>query len=219
MKLAAIVVGIWSTAGAAGAAPVAPGEWTSTVAATVTAGGQTKSLTSTMYNSEAVHGWREEAAGHPTVVTLFDAGADQMGMQMAVDQSNKCQEWCPPTSTYFNSIKVGDGKNGTSVATETGTNTWSWTDNLFVIAMDHKELQFASDTGATPLRLVEQFTPFGKSIGNGTSTYSEFKASADPAKFEVTGMKDCQQSPSCQQGLASMRMTGPMMRLVQEEFV
>ena len=136
-------------------------------------------------------------------------------MEMEVDQSNKCQAWCPPSSTYFNPVKVGDGKNGTSVAKQTGPNTWAWTDNLLIIAMDHKELTFASD-GATPQVLTEQFTPFGKLIGNGTSTYTNYKASADPAKFEVTGMQNCQKSPNCQQGLESMRTTGPMTLLMKE---
>ena len=41
-------------------------------------------------------------------------------------------------------------------------------------------------------------------------------ASADPAKFEVTGIQNCQKSPNCQQGLDSMRTTGPMALLMKE---
>ena len=165
----------------------------------------------THYHSNS--SWRTEAPGHPTVVTLFN---EKGGMEMAVDASNTCQQWCPPSSTYYNPIKVGDGKNGTSVAKQIAANTWSWTDNLLVIAMDHKELTFASD-GVTPSVLNEQFTPFGKLIGNGTSTYTNFKASADPTKFEVVGIDNCQMSPNCQQGIDSMRIS-PLSTMLMKEF-
>ena len=150
--------------------------------------------------------------GKPPIVTLF---LERGGMEMAVDASNKCLQWCPPSSTYFNPIKVGNGKNGTSVAKETSANTWSWTDNLFVIAMDHKELTIASD-GVTPTVLHEQITPFGKPIGNATSTYTNFKPSADPTKFEVTGLENCQKSPNCQQGLSGMRITHQVASLIKD---
>lgn len=194
--------------------PIAPATWSCTIDTTITAGAQTKSGTSIAYQSDTRAAWRFESTNHPDTLTLFNA-AKGGGMEMELDSTGtKCVAWCPPSSTYFNMIRVGNGKNGTSAATNIG-DVWSWTDNLFVIAMDHKHLTVAA--GATPQKLVEEFTPFGKQIGNGTSVFhSDFTTTVDDSKFEVSNLASCQQASNCQQvDFQGMQMTTQMKRMLE----
>ena len=220
MKTAATVVAAAAALllGSAAAAdpPVAPASWSAHSSTTLTVGGQTKTSAGMQYQSDAAQAWRFEPAagtGRPTTVTLFDGPHD--GMEMEVDANNKCVAWCPPSSTYFSQIRVGNGKNGTSVAKEISPSTWQWSDMLIIVKMDTKELTFASD-GSTPLILTEQITPFGKAIGNGTTTFTDFKPSADPSKFQPTGIENCPQASGCQQTLSSMKMSYGIEQLLKE---
>jgi hypothetical protein len=191
--------------------PVAPAQWSATIDTTITAGGQTQKGTTKSYISDTHQAWRYESTTHPSTLTLFDY---KDGREMELDSTGtKCVAWCPPSSTYFNTIRVGNGKNGTSKATYDGTNTWSWTDNLFVIAMDHKHLTFKS--GAVPDQLVEEFTPFGKQIGNGTSIFhDDFKPSADESKFTVSNLDSCPKADNCQS--STVRLTTNVKQLLLE---
>ena len=116
----------------ANAAPVAPPSWQSDSTTTlVLSNGQTESSTCTSHTDDGLQAWRFDCQGHPSTVTLFNQGVQ--GMEMEVDSNNACVAWCPPTSTYFNQIQVGTGKNGTSAAKQTGPNQWTWSDLLIVI--------------------------------------------------------------------------------------
>ena len=98
--------------------------------------------------------------------------------------------WCPPTSTYFNQIQVGTGKNGTSAAKAgPGPNQWTWSDMLIIVPMDTKTLTVAGGGSEVPVSLTELLTPFGKTppIGNATTTYSNFKAAADASADASAG--------------------------------
>ena len=176
--------------------PVAPTQWSATIDTTVSAGGQIKKGTSKAYISDTHQAWRyESTTTHSSTLTLFDY---KDGREMELDSTGtKCVAWCPPSSTYFNTIRVGNGKNGTSKATFDGVDTWSWTDNLFIIAMDHKHLTFQS--GDVPHQMVEEFTPFGKNIGNGTNIYhDDFEPNADDSKFTVSNLDSCPKADDCQ---------------------
>ena len=194
--------------------PVAPTKWSCTIDTVVQAGNQKKQGTSIAYQSDAHQAWRYESTSHPSTLTLFNA-AKGAGMEMELDSTGtKCLAWCPPSSTYFNMIRVGNGKNGTSKATNAGA-VWSWTDNLFVIAMDHKHLTLKA--GAVPTELVEEFTPFGKQIGNGTSNFhSDFTTTVDDSKFTVSNIDTCQQATNCQNvDFQGMAMTTETKRLLE----
>jgi hypothetical protein len=199
------------------AVPAAPAAWTSVSTTTVSlVNGQTQTSAGTQYQSDAAQASRFEPAagsGRPTTVTLFDG--PHGGMEMEVDANNKCVAWCPPSSTYFNQIRVGNGKNGTSVAKEISPNTWQWSDLLIIVKMDTKELAFASD-GTTPQTLDEQITPFGKAIGNSTTTFTTFKPSADVSKFQPTGVENCPKASGCQQSVSSMRVSYQVEQLLKE---
>lgn len=218
-----LVAAIWrhSAAAAAGegssSAPVAPAAWTASSTTTIhLANGQSQTSAGTQYQSDAARASRFEPAagsGRPTTVTLFDGPHN--GMEMEVDANNKCVAWCPPSSTYFNQIRVGNGKNGTSVAKEISPNTWQWSDLLIIVKMDTKELTFASD-GTTPKTLDEQITPFGKAIGNSTTTFTSFKPSADVSKFQPTGVENCPKASGCQQSVSSMRVSYQVEQLLKQ---
>ena len=178
----------------------------------ISTGTQHKGATSVTYVSDNVGAVRYETVGHPSTLTLFNENPPK---NMQLDSTGtKCVAWCPPSGTYFNPIQVGTGKNGTSKGVQDG-DTWSWTDNLFIIPMDHKHLTLKS--GAVPTTLLEEITPFGgKCIANATQTFhNDFKPSvADASKFTVTNLASCPKASNCQNGYESLRITDDVERLL-----
>ena len=55
-----------------------------------------------------------------------------------------------------------------------------------------------------------------KAIGNSTTIFHDFKASADPSKFQPTGLDNCPQASGCQQGLSSMRIAPHAEQMLQD---
>jgi hypothetical protein len=148
-----------------------------------------------MYLSADVNATRFEANGK-AIVTIFEQDGKAVNKQMLVDSSGRCTQYCPATGTFQNDIQPG--KKATELTTDPVS--WQWYDNLFIIHMDRKVLTYASD-GTTPANLFEEITPFGKKIGNATTTYSSFSdATVDPSKFTVTGIDTCTLGSGCQQG-------------------
>lgn len=117
--------------------------------------------------------------------------------------NGQCAQWCPAGSTYTNMIKVGNGKNGTSVGQDHGrTNAagqdveeWFWHNQIGPLPVDSHTLYLKRSDNSTPVQLILD-VPLSKM--HEKSNFTSFSTDPlDPSTFAVAGIANCQKAPGC----------------------
>lgn len=118
--------------------------------------------------------------------------------EMAVDNTNTCQEYCPlqddifpyaldPNSTYMGQKSI----NGKMY------DAWQYEDKEFGIVFEI-DTTYVDIKTQLPYQEDDQLTPFGQAVGDETSTYNSFTAGTpDPSLFAIKNVANCPLSQNC----------------------
>ena len=116
-----------------------------------------------------------------------------------------CQEYCPfeqGEDTYFNPLTFDPSAKDEGKTTVDGKSyeTYHWFDELFKVVKMDEQVWYVDESGTKPVPFqnIEKLTPFGGAeIAEVTSAWDTFTEGVDASMFDVTGLKECQESSNC----------------------
>ncbi len=129
------------------------------------------------------------------IVTLF-----AIHKEMAVDNTNTCQEYCPQDGS-LTQFSLGDNSTdmGKVVVEGKVLERYFWQDTSIFGVMDTTYLYVdQSGSFSVPVQQYEHLTPFGQDIGQSNSTWSNFQEGTPAASlFDIKGIDSCPMSQNC----------------------
>jgi len=134
-----------------------------------------------------------------SIVSLFYP----LYMEMAVDNNNNCQEYCPIEGDLTPYQIPSNAKDmGSTTVNGQVVENWQFNETvggLFVMEIDDFFVDQTSWNNPIMVAEVDQLTPFGgPAIGTMTTNYESYApGTPDPSMFNVKGVSNCPESANC----------------------